>query len=462
MGAGMCGLTTAMLLARDGHAVTVLERDPEEPPPTVDAAWEAWERRGVGQFRMLHFLQPRWRAEVEVALPELVDEMDALGAVRHGPAGIAARYTGGSRDGDDRLVALTGRRPMIETAVARVAARTPGLTIRRGAPVESLVPGPTHGSGVPHVTGVRLESGEEVHADLTVDAGGRRSAVMRLLDGVGARTPHVEEEDCGLVYYGRHLRSTDGSVPEQRGPLLASCGTLSTLTLPADNGTWGLGLLAATSDKAMRGLKAVDAWERVWRSIPASAHWLDGEPITDGVAVMANVPDRIRHFVVDGEPVATGYVAVADAWACTNPAVGRGITIGLLHALCLRSTLADVGLDDPRAFALAFADAATQRVEPWYRATLDLDRGRLREIEALLATGTYEPDDPRRSVARAFLTGAWYDPDLLRAFMEIGGMLAPTEQVFARPGLLDTVLGFADAEDPFEYPSREELLDLVG
>ena len=54
-GAGMNGLTAALLLAKDGHSVTVVERDPALPPST-DEAWDSWERRGVNQFRMLHYL----------------------------------------------------------------------------------------------------------------------------------------------------------------------------------------------------------------------------------------------------------------------------------------------------------------------------------------------------------------------------------------------------------------------
>jgi 2-polyprenyl-6-methoxyphenol hydroxylase-like FAD-dependent oxidoreductase len=43
--------------------------------------------------------------------------------------------------------------------------------------------------------------------------------------------------------------------------------------------------------------------------------------------------------VVDGEPVITGLAALGDAWACTNPSLGRGASIGLLHACALRDLL---------------------------------------------------------------------------------------------------------------------------
>ncbi len=44
LGAGLSGLCAAMLVAREGYQVTVLERDPAVPPlpERADAAWEAW------------------------------------------------------------------------------------------------------------------------------------------------------------------------------------------------------------------------------------------------------------------------------------------------------------------------------------------------------------------------------------------------------------------------------------
>ncbi len=462
LGGGMCGLVTALLLAGDGHAVTVLERDPMGPPRDAEEAWREWERRGVGQFRLLHYLQPRFRQEIETHLPELAKEMDGLGAIRHQPmAVLPEQYTGGVRPGDERYVSLTGRRPMLETAVGRLAERAPGVTVRRGVAVTGFVTGASAAPGVPHVVGVRTDSGEEVRADLVVDVSGRRSALPRFLEEAGARAPIEESDDSGLVYYGRHFRSTDGSVPQLRGPVLSNVGTISTLTLPADNGTWGLGILIASSDKVMRPIKDVDTWERVWRSVPVVAHWLDGTPISEGVAVMANLPDRIRTFVVDDVPVATGVVAVADSWACTNPAVGRGISIGTLHALALRDTLRDPGIDDPVTLANAFQEVTTAEVEPWYRATVDLDRSRHAEMVALRDGDAAEPDGPAQAIRSALQRGAWSDPDLLRCLTEIGGMLAMPADVVGQAGVLDKVLEHAEDPEPFDMPTREELLALL-
>ena len=67
LGAGPCGLAGALLLARDGHDVTVLERDPAAVPETLEEAWERWERGGVAQFRQAHLLHARAREVLDPA-----------------------------------------------------------------------------------------------------------------------------------------------------------------------------------------------------------------------------------------------------------------------------------------------------------------------------------------------------------------------------------------------------------
>src|SRR6185295_5960615 len=95
---------------------------------------------------------------------------------------------------------------------------------------------------------------------------------------------------------------------------------------------------ASTRDHALRPLRDPDKWTAALDRYPLAAHWSAATPLT-GVDVMAGLADRWRSLVVDGEAVATGVVAVGDAACCTNPSLGRGAAIGLLHARTLRDLL---------------------------------------------------------------------------------------------------------------------------
>lgn len=464
IGAGVVGLGTAMLLAGDGHQVTVLERDPISPPEPVEA-WERWQRPGLNQFRLPHFFLAGFRSVLDAELPEVSGALRAAGALRLNVIGDAPReMTGGWRDGDDCYELLTGRRPVVEAVIATQAAATRGVEVRRGTAVTGMVSGASALPGVPHVTGVRTKAGESIPADLVVDMSGRRSALPGWLSEIGARDPAEELEDSGFVYYGRHFRSVDGSVPPAIGPNVMDWGTITSLTLPADNGTWAIALVTSSKDTALRPLRETGRWEAVVRGLPLVAHWLDGTPIEDGVQVMAHLEDRYRGFVADGRPVATGVVAVADSWACSNPANGRGASIGMLHAVTLRDQLREVGLDDPAAFAEAFHAATARTVEPWYRATLATDRYRLAEIESGVRGGTYDPQDSQYQLGKALGAAAGQDPDCLRAYLDIWLVLRTPGEVFARPGLLDKILqlgsGWRDVE-PLG-PGREQLLALAS
>jgi flavin-dependent dehydrogenase len=460
MGAGVVGLSTAMLLSQDGHEVVVLERDTAEPGGRHDELWAGWERRGVNQFRLLHYFQPGFRSRLERELPSVIDGLDAAGALRHNVmALVPEQMSGGFRDDDEQFTALTARRPVMEGVLARSAAAMPGVTIRRGVQLDGAVLGTPDEPDVPHVVGVRTASGEEVRADFVVDALGRRSPLSGWLEAAGGRPPVEEREDCGFVYYGRHFRSADGSVPGMIAPLLQDYGSVSILTLPADNGTWGVGIIVSARDKAARALKDVDTWDRAIAAFPLAAHWADGESLDPGVAVLAGVEDRHRDYWPDGSPLVTGVVPVGDSWACTNPSLGRGATIGLMHALALRDAIRNGPLDAPGKFARQYAAATAETVEPWYRATLSYDRARLAEVEADIAGQPYDADEVWQ-LTRALASAAGKDGEVLRARLAIAGLLQSIDEVFATPGMFERVLehGGGWRDEPTFGPSREEFL----
>jgi hypothetical protein len=455
-----------MLLAADGHQVTVLERDPEPRPADPVDAWECWNRPGVNQFRLPHAFLAGFRAALDAELPEVSSGLLAAGALRQRYIGdlLPDTATGGWRDGDERYALLTGRRPVVEAVFAAQAESTRGITVRRGSAVAGLVSETSAIPGAPHVAGVRTKADEVIRADLVVDMTGRRSPLPDWLTTIGARRPAEELEDSGFVYYGRHFQSADGSVPVPLGPAVINWGTITSLTLSADNGTWAVGLVTGSKDKAMRPLRELTRWEAVVRSLPLIAHWLDGTPLEERVQVMGRLEDRWRGFVVDGKPVATGVVAVADSWACSNPANGRGASIGMLHALTLRDVLRAVGLDNPGAFTEAFNAETAATVEPWYRATLAADRFRLGEIESGIEGEAYDPRDPQYELQRALGAASRVDPECLRAVLDIALVLRTPDAVFSKAGLREKTLRLGShwRQEEALGPSREELLALVA
>lgn len=464
-GGGPCGLATAMLLARDGYEVTVLEKDPDGAPASAGEAWEAWERKGVAQFHQPHYLHALFRQVAERELPGVVNALDDAGACRFNPIAAMPPFVTerDPRPDDDRFEAVTARRPTMERALAVAAEAEPGVGVRRGVRAAALLTGPSAIDSVPHVVGVRTTSGEEIRADLVVDALGRRSRLPEWIEEVGGRSPYEEASDCGFSYYTRYFRSRDGGVPDVVAGLLSPVGTISLLTLPADDGTWSVTVYAETGDRPLKALRHAETWTKVVAACPLQAHWLDGEAITD-VLPMSGIPDRYRRFVVDGSPVATGVVAVGDAWACTNPSLGRGISLALKHAALLRDVVR-MDADDPAELALAWDAVTEDELAPWYRTQVAMDRARHTEIAALRdGDDPPPPADEAGAVRAAMTTAMLYDADVFRAFLEMMSCLTLPDQVFTRPGMVERVLRVAGEAEPFDMPgpSREELLALVA
>jgi 2-polyprenyl-6-methoxyphenol hydroxylase-like FAD-dependent oxidoreductase len=187
--------------------------------------------------------------------------------------------------------------------------------------------------------------------------------------------------------------------------------------------------------------------------LPTTGAWLAAGaiPLTDDVAVMARMRNRLRRLVVDGEPVVTGLVPVGDAAVCTNPLYGRGTSLALAHGFALADVIS--GEHDPDALSVA-ADALTAvELEPWYHASVAQDRLR--------------PDDPAAGLQAAFFSAVRSDADVWRAFMRTFNLLAPPDAMLTDPVVQAKVLEAAAAGDLGPVlvegaPSRDETLAIIN
>jgi 2-polyprenyl-6-methoxyphenol hydroxylase-like FAD-dependent oxidoreductase len=459
LGAGVIGLSTAMMLVRRGHDVTVFERDSEPVPGSPEEAWRVWQRGGVAQFRQAHYLHSAGRQILDGHLPDVKEALVRAGCVTFDMCSLMPPHITdrARRKDDERFVTVTGRRATIEYAVASTAERL--VPVRRGVSITNLLTGPSVTNGIPHITGVRTMDGEEHAADLVVDAMGRRSRLPDWLEAVGARRPIEEAEESGFIYYTRFFRSTTGAVPAYRSGLQTHFHSFTLLTLPGDSQTWSVTVFIYSGDPPLKALRDPGRWTALVAACPLHAHWLDGEPITD-VLSMGGVSNRCRRFVVDGAPVATGIISVGDASACTNPLGGRGITMGLIHALGTVEVVQQ-HLDDPLALALAHDSVTEAHVTPWYRFTVESDRTRIGQIDAAIkGRSVTRPTNPGSALSVAMM----YDADLFRAFIEIFSLLALPQDVMARPGLTDRIVEVAGTHDAVAPPgpSRNELLSMLA
>src|SRR5919197_5315331 len=295
-GGGVAGLAASLALARVGQNVIVLERDRVDADGSPRSAFDVG-RRGIPHYFQPHAFLPRGRRLLLDWAPDVLDALIDAGA---DPQDVALKLHGPREPGDEDLVYLWVRRPVIEWALRRAAAAEPAIELRAGVRVEGLM---TDGSGA-RAAGVAVSEGDPVRGNFVVDALGRYRCPP------GWPRAGGEPADSGAIYYCRYFELAAG-VEHLDAPILNPRGDLGYMgfnTFRGDSRTFAVILLAPAADRELRVLRHEEAWQAACSAItPLDVMTSEdyARPITD-VMPMGGLMNVDR----TDDPAVSGIVAV--------------------------------------------------------------------------------------------------------------------------------------------------------
>jgi 2-polyprenyl-6-methoxyphenol hydroxylase-like FAD-dependent oxidoreductase len=441
-GGGVAGLAAALAVARAGHAAVVLERDDVDPQPTPESAF-AVPRNGIPHFFQPHTFLPRGRRVLKDLAPDVLDALIQAGA---DPQDLRDRLRGPPEPGDEDLVYLWVRRPVIEWALRRAAGAEKGIELRAGAEVTGLL------TSEGRAAGVGLADSEPVLGDVVVDALGRYRHPP------GWPRAAAEPVDSGAIYFCRYFRLNDG-VEHMDAPLLNPRGDLGYMgfnTFRGDSRTFAVILLTPAADRALRSLKNESAWMRACstiRPLDAMTSADYGRPITP-VMPMGGLMNVDR----TADPGVPGLVAVGDALCHTDPAFAYGLSFSLVHA----QALADAAGDGPDTIGERYRAVVAPEARERYELVCETDAARARRWAGEpLDIGRRDGSYPLFSFAAA-LAAAPHDDFVLRRTIRRIGLLDRTA-VFDDDDLHDRIEAIfgnlMKTPPPPIGPPRDELLE---
>lgn len=425
VGSGPTGLILGATLARRGHQVLSVDRDPGPAP-------DGWRRRGVMQFAHAHNFRPQVASLLIEQWPEAYDAWTACGATPVEPPG----------SGNPTMKAVLSRRETLERALRRASHEQARLELRPGH-VDRLVVEGGRARGV-------VVDGATIDADLVVDASGRAGRVTR---ASGLEEPARLGGDCGLAYVDRTYRLQESAGP---GPMNTSLGFIAEfdgyqcLVFLHERGHFSVVLVRPTADPALKALHAEERFLAACAAIPVLAEWTDPARAvpTSGVLVGGALRNVYRSQVLLG-----GLVSVGDVVATTTPTRGRGVAMACLQIRALLGIL-DEG-DDPADVATPFNAWCERNIKPWVADHIAIDGGMERRWQG-------EDIDLGRPLTSDLIADAVQaDPRIGRYAGGYFEMTALPESLRPAEPLARAVYETGWRPPLAEGPSRDELVDVI-
>ena len=432
IGAGPAGLFLGAGLARRGHQVIAVERD---PGPAADGSWP---RRGVMQFHHAHAFRYQVVQALEQELPGALHRWLAAGAEP-----VRMRLP----DGGEIPMGVRSRRMTFERALRATALHQPGVQVHCGH-AEDVTR--RHG----RARGIRVD-GTDLAADLVIDASGRAGRVTRSL-----RPAPASGGPCGIAYVDRQYQLHPGAEP---GPLLspiawqADLDGYQAIIFLHEHGIFSVLLVRPSADPVLSQLRHEAPFSAACQAIPGLADWVDparSRPITPVLPGGPLLNAYRGQTGPDGHLALPGLVFVGDAVATTTPTFGRGVTTTLLQAQQLLQLIDEHGTD-AATVGESFDTWCAEHIKPWVDDHVHMDESTRRRW-----TGQdVDLDQPLPS--DLILATAQADPSILRASFGYLGMTALPGSLRAVEPRARALYSTGWRPVPAPGPTRDELADII-